>query len=219
MLAKDHASEFTEEDLSSQLTTALSSLSIAEDDTITSYLEGLLKEEDIDDEEKREAITEFLSEIIPHDDSSLAETIDKWINNWNTFMKQKQKQEEERVRQKFLELQRKESEILQKDIGKEDSAQDHEAMKKKALSDEEKRRREVLMQKFGYEEEAEDNANNLGGENTNALKVKQQEDKRRDEMKKKSEIEKQRIKEQQERELKAREAERKRTQKQEKRRM
>jgi hypothetical protein len=209
---------YTEDELSVQLTKALSSLSIAEDDTIASYLEGLLKEEDIDDEEKREAITEFLSEIIPEDNPSLSRTIDEWIRNWNVLMSQKQELEQVRARQKLMELQAKESAILRQDAG--NTLANSDEVKQNQLSEEEKRRREVLLRKFGYlEEEKEDDDDARMDKNMNALKVKQQEEKRRDEMKKKAEMDKQRIKEQKEKEMQLREAERKRTMKKEKRRM
>ncbi|CAM0136707.1 hypothetical protein VKS41_003516 [Umbelopsis sp. WA50703] len=211
------------------------------DEEISEYIAGIVSEEFLEESEKREALTEFLSESTnkPTDD-----LIDCFLSQWHKEQEKEKEAAELAKAEAAAKAKEREKNSLAAGIpnssgddGKEPLTMSRR-MAPKQMTKEERARRERLMREYGYD--LEDVVEGANGEteivykdrskkataedpllmsNRNSDIIKEQEKNRRDQMKQQSEIEKERIKQQQEKQKLDKEKEKRRTMKKEKRRM
>ncbi|KAI8381573.1 uncharacterized protein BYT42DRAFT_567003 [Radiomyces spectabilis] len=202
-----------------QVTDQLATIELKDDD-ISEYIAGIVQEDSLEDDEKREAISEFLAETTDKPTGPVINTI---LEKWKVIQQDLEKAEADRKAKLIEEAQAREK-ARQAQLEQE-AASRRETAKK--LTEEERQRRQRLMRQYDRDDDSETvvtNSNDaLLQANLNAEKIKQQEQSRRDQMKKQSEEEKERnkmlLKKQREEKEKEREKNKKGTPKKERRRM
>ncbi|CAO3683852.1 unnamed protein product [Umbelopsis ramanniana] len=210
------------------------------DNEISEYVAGIVSEEFLEEFEKREALTEFLSEST---DKPTDDLVDSFFIRWNEDQEKEKLAAEAAKAEAASKAKEREKKSLAAGIesaivdGKEPLTMSRR-MAPKQLTKEEKAQRERLMREYGYDlDEVVEGANGeteilykdrskkptgddpLLMKNQNASKIKEEEQRRREKMKQDSEREKERILQQQEKQKLDREKEKRRTMKKEKRRM
>ncbi|RCH86240.1 hypothetical protein CU098_009362, partial [Rhizopus stolonifer] len=122
------------------------------DDDISEYITGIVQDESIDDDEKREVITEFLAEAT---DKSTENLIDSLLNEWKKVQKEQEKEGEEK-RSKLLEEAKVREEERRAKAEQEKLQDDAIRAKQKKLTKEEKEAREKLMREYAYVADGEE---------------------------------------------------------------
>ncbi|GAA5801341.1 hypothetical protein HPULCUR_006787 [Helicostylum pulchrum] len=221
-----------------QVTEQLATIELKDED-ISEYITGIIGDESMEEDEKREVISEFLSEATDKDTEKL---IDALLSDWKQVAKNKEKEAEEK-KAKLIEDARLREEERRLKAEKEQEINSALRSAQKQLSKEQKEARDKLMQQYGYvadggddEEESEPtdltprdrrrgktlpSQDPLLSANRNADMIKEKEQLRREEMKLASDKEKERNKMLQEKQKKDKttDKEKKKTQKGERRRM
>ncbi|EIE78431.1 hypothetical protein RO3G_03135 [Rhizopus delemar RA 99-880] len=134
-----------------QVTEQLAHIELRDDD-ISEYITGIVQDESIDDDEKREVITEFLAEAT---DKSTENLIDTLLSEWKK-LQEKQEKEGEEKRTKLLEEARVREEERRLKAEQEKQEEEAKRTSQKQLSKEEKEAREKLMREYAYISEGED---------------------------------------------------------------
>ncbi|KAJ3129461.1 hypothetical protein HK098_001228 [Nowakowskiella sp. JEL0407] len=199
-----------------------------DDDTFADYIVGICEDEDLDVDEKTDAVSSFLSESTNKDPTELISEIISKISK----IKDAEREKAEQDRLVKIELAKAmEKTTLRAEIPSES------AQKKKELTKEEKKKRELLLNQYGFD--GEEVVENESGEseilykgrndksksepiyegNQNLSIAKENERLRREILNAENAKEKQRIKEMQEKQRLDKEKEKRRTQKREKTRM
>ncbi|KAL1936783.1 hypothetical protein VTP01DRAFT_917 [Rhizomucor pusillus] len=222
-------------DLLDKVTGQLESIDLKDDD-ISAYIAGIVQDESIPTDEKRETIADFLSATTEQDTEQVISQI---LDDWKAFQEQKVKLEADKKAKALQDAQEREK-ARQAQLEKErQEAAEARQSSAKQLTKEERAQREKLMQQYGYDldeireneqGEAEvvykdrsnskrSNEDSVLGANRNAEIIKQQEQQRREQMKKQVEAERERNKMLLEKQRLKEEKEKRRTQKREKRRL
>ncbi|KAJ3269955.1 hypothetical protein HK104_005004 [Borealophlyctis nickersoniae] len=142
------------DDLADWLTQSLATLSI-EDETFSEYIIQICDEDSIEDAEKEEIITEFLSEAT---DKPVATFVTSLLARTQA-RKHAAKEREEAERIRAIEnAKEKEQEALRKEASTSESA-----ATKKTLSEEEKRARQRVLMEYGWETEDVEGGEGTGG--------------------------------------------------------
>lgn len=221
-----------------QVTEQLATIELKDED-ISEYITGIVEDESMEEEEKREVISEFLAEATDKDTATLIDTL---LKNWKK-VRQSQEKEAEEKKSKLIEEARAREEERKSRAEKEQEENSALRSAQKQMTKEEKEARDKLMQQYGYvaeggEEEEEAQPTELTprdrrrgktlpvpdpllAANRNAELVKEKEQARREQMKQASDKEKERNKMLQEKQKKEKvqDKEKKKTQKGERRRM
>ncbi|KAF9408407.1 hypothetical protein BGZ94_002321 [Podila epigama] len=212
-----------------------------QDEAITEYFARIVEEESMEEPEKREAITELLADVT---EEPTATVIDAVFEFWTTLQEQEAKKAQEAKEKVLQAAKEKERAALKAELenpNREGALSMSSRHVVKTMTKEERKKRDALLAQYGYDldemVEGDDgeleivykdrsskgsNVNTsdpLFMANNNADIVKNKEAQRRAEMKKASEMEKERNKLALEKQRQAAEKEKRRTQKNEKRRM
>ncbi|KAL0139880.1 hypothetical protein V8B55DRAFT_1502157 [Mucor lusitanicus] len=210
------------------------------DDDIAEYITGIIEDESMEEDEKREVISEFLSEATDKDTENL---INHLLKDWKQVHENQQKEAEEKKSKLIQDAKAREEE---RRIRAEKEQEENVSLRtaQKQLTKEQKEARDKLMQQYGYVADGSDDeskkeepteltprdrrrgktlpvADPLLAANRNADIVKEKEQARREELKKAADKEKERNRMLQSKQKKDKEQdkEKKKTQKGERRRM
>ncbi|RIA99277.1 hypothetical protein C1645_478633 [Glomus cerebriforme] len=117
------------------------------DETFDEYIAGIISDDSLEESEKREAISEFISGAT---DTPSGSIIDDIFNAWTEFNEEEQKIKEI---EKKHEKETGESEALQQKSGVSISTESTTSLRntKKQLSKEERKRREKLLARYSYD--------------------------------------------------------------------
>ncbi|KAK3821569.1 MAG: hypothetical protein J3Q66DRAFT_438395 [Benniella sp.] len=217
-----------------------------EDEAITQYFAGIVVEDSMLEDERLEAITALLTDVI---EESPTDIIQESLAFWNKVKKEKAEEAERKVQKAIEAAKEREQSAFRSEFESASSQREGSSSMSsrhisKDMTKEERKKREALLAKYAYDldemVEGEDGEteiqykdrsgtkNGAGGSkssdpllmaNTNADIVKQKEAQRRVEMKKANEVEKEKNRLALEKQRQAQEKEKRRTQKQERRRM
>ncbi|CAG8557579.1 13649_t:CDS:2 [Funneliformis caledonium] len=181
------------------------------EETFGEYIAGIITDDSLEESEKREAISEFISGATDNPSESI---IDDIFKTWSEFEKEQQetKEAEEKLKQ---EKETKEAAALQQNFENASTSIEPATISlrnpKKQLTKEERKRREQLLARYSYElDEVVENedgeaeiqykdrsaikeiSEDLLQANRNTEQVKQKEQFRREQMRKQHEEEKER---------------------------
>ncbi|KAL6052430.1 hypothetical protein QOT17_018590 [Balamuthia mandrillaris] len=197
-----------------------------DDEAYTSYVEAIMKEEGDGEQDKKEAVLEFLSAAT---DADLSAFGDEMIAKWKEEQEKESKSRQNKQKQEEATV----SSVEDKNSMTQEPVKENRFDKQKVLSKEERKRREALLAQYGYESEqlnengdivvaAESSAPltaTLGVEaNTNASRIAEEEQRKRTAAKEKYQKKVQREKELLAIDKQRKEKRKQRTQKKEKRR-
>ncbi|KAI9012123.1 hypothetical protein CLU79DRAFT_770632 [Phycomyces nitens] len=225
-------------DITDQVTIELAKLDF-EDPDISAYIASILKEESLNEEEKREAITEFIPEI---ENKPLEDVIDGIMNAPKMVSLAREKEDQEDSIKRMEEIKLIKDQEAARRIEEEKQREEEKrmaALGRKELSKEEREKRERLLQQYSYggTEDSDDEQNTgeksskdkrtVGTQdevmvaNRNAEIIKEKEALRRKQMKQESEVEKERNKmlQKKQKQDKDKDKDKKKTVKKEKKRM
>ncbi|KAI7892482.1 uncharacterized protein EV154DRAFT_418603 [Mucor mucedo] len=141
-----------------QVTDQLATIDLKDED-ISEYITGIIGDDSMEEDEKREVISEFLSEATDKDTEKLIDTL---LSDWKKVQKDQVKEAEEK-RAKIIEEARVREEERRLKAEKEQEVNSVLRSAQKQMSKEQKEARDKLMQQYGYvadggdddEEEAE----------------------------------------------------------------
>ncbi|GJJ72394.1 hypothetical protein EMPS_04751 [Entomortierella parvispora] len=215
-----------------------------EDEAITEYFARIVEEESMEEPEKREAITELLADVTEEPTETV---IDSVFEFWNKLKEDEAKKVQEEKEKALEAAKEKERASLSSNLNNSQNREGALSMSSrhvvKNMTKEERKKRDALLAQYGYDldemvegadgeleivykdRSAKAAAGNVSTAdplmmaNNNSEIQKQKDAVRRAEMKKASEMEKERNKLALEKQRLAQEKEKKRTQKSEKRRM
>ncbi|KAI8647429.1 hypothetical protein BD408DRAFT_408543 [Parasitella parasitica] len=116
------------------------------DDDISEYITGIVEDVSMDEDEKREVISEFLSEATDKDTNNL---IDHLLKDWKQAYQDQQKEAEEKKSKLIQDAKAREEE---RRIQAEKEQEENVALRttQKQISKEQKEARDKLMQQYGY---------------------------------------------------------------------
>ncbi|KAI8988602.1 hypothetical protein BDF20DRAFT_833436 [Mycotypha africana] len=134
-----------------QVVKQLASIELKDDD-IAEYIAGIVEDASMEEEEKRDVITEFLSEATDKDTTNFVSAI---LNDWKKAQEEREKEADERKAKLIADAKvREEERRLKAEKEQEENRQLRNAQKE--LSKEQKEAREKLMQQYGYVTEGGD---------------------------------------------------------------
>ncbi|KAI9478406.1 MAG: hypothetical protein EXX96DRAFT_482899 [Benjaminiella poitrasii] len=135
-----------------QVTEQLSTIDLKDDD-ISEYISGIIEDGSMEEDEKREVISEFLSEATDKNTENVITTL---LSNWKKVQENKSKEEEEK-KLKLIEEARVREEERRLKAEKEQEENLSLRTAQKQLTKEEKAAREKLMAQYGYVAEGDEN--------------------------------------------------------------
>ncbi|KAI8880123.1 hypothetical protein K501DRAFT_191956 [Backusella circina FSU 941] len=137
-----------------QVTEQLATLELQDED-ISEYITGIIQDESIEEEEKREVITEFLAETT---DKSTDALIDKLLKDWKALQQDQLNQEKEQ-KEKKLQQAKEQEKIRQEKAEQEQQQLLAERNAQKEKSTEEKKARDKLLEQYSYVQDGPENNN------------------------------------------------------------
>ncbi|KAF1803069.1 hypothetical protein FB192DRAFT_1366268 [Mucor lusitanicus] len=116
------------------------------DDDIAEYITGIIEDESMEEDEKREVISEFLSEATDKDTENL---INHLLKDWKQVHENQQKEAEEKKSKLIQDAKAREEE---RRIRAEKEQEENVSLRtaQKQLTKEQKEARDKLMQQYGY---------------------------------------------------------------------
>ncbi|CEP16563.1 hypothetical protein [Parasitella parasitica] len=122
------------------------------DDDISEYITGIIEDASMEEDEKREVISEFLSEATDKDTKNL---IDHLLKDWRQAYHAQQKEAEEK---KFKMIQEAKAREEERRVKAEKEHEENATLRtaQKQLSKEQKDARDKLMQQYGYVADGDD---------------------------------------------------------------
>ncbi|KAI8978526.1 hypothetical protein BDB01DRAFT_726279 [Pilobolus umbonatus] len=132
-----------------QVTSQLASIELQDED-IAEYITGIVQEESMADEEKKEVISDFLSEAT---DKSTDTVIDKLLTEWKLMQESKQKNESDK-RKKLIEEARAREE--ERSLKYQEELSSIKQTEQRQLTKEEKEARDKLVRQYGYVADGEE---------------------------------------------------------------
>ncbi|KAI7906113.1 uncharacterized protein BX663DRAFT_581397 [Cokeromyces recurvatus] len=134
-----------------QVTEQLAIIDLKDDD-ISEYITGIIEDASMEETEKREVISEFLSEATDKNTENLITIL---LSDWKKVQEKKTKEEEEK-KSKLIEEARAREEERRLKAEKEQEENVSLRIAQKQLTKEEKLEREKLMAQYGYVAEGDE---------------------------------------------------------------